>query len=388
MDFVKEKITTYLKLIWPFLAFVFVVLILWNTNILFQKFKNEQRLKMELWAKAQKDIIENKNPNSLTFQVLQQTGINPIIRVDSKGKIIDHKNLDEVFNDSISLYRSLEKIRKENKPIIIQYKDPISGRLLIDQKLYYGDSLILKKLQYYPLSLFLIIVLFGLLLYFIFKTNKISEQNKLWAAMAKETAHQIGTPLSSLIGWTTLIKDGQNPKVSVMEMEKDIDRLRIITERFSKIGSDPILELHEVNSIIIQTVNYIQKRSSNLIKIKTSLTKKSSIVPINTQLLSWTLENLIKNGIDSLKGVGEIVVSSKLKNKKLIILIQDNGNGIDPDNFKKIFLPGFTTKKRGWGLGLSLAKRIIRDYHKGKIYVKESLPKKSTILAIELIKED
>ena len=384
----KEKITTYLKLIWPFLAFVFVVLILWNTNILFQKFKNEQRLKMELWAKAQKDIIENKNPNSLTFQVLQQTGINPIIRVDSKGKIIDHKNLDEVFNDSISLYRSLEKIRKENKPIIIQYKDPISGRLLIDQKLYYGDSLILKKLQYYPLSLFLIIVLFGLLLYFIFKTNKISEQNKLWAAMAKETAHQIGTPLSSLIGWTTLIKDGQNPKVSVMEMEKDIDRLRIITERFSKIGSDPILELHEVNSIIIQTVNYIQKRSSNLIKIKTSLTKKSSIVPINTQLLSWTLENLIKNGIDSLKGVGEIVVSSKLKNRKLIILIQDNGNGIDPENFKKIFLPGFTTKKRGWGLGLSLAKRIIRDYHKGKIYVKESLPKKSTILAIELIKED
>ena len=384
----KEKITTYLKLIWPFLAFVFVVLILWNTNILFQKFKNEQRLKMELWAKAQKDIIENNNPNSLTFQVLQQTGINPIIRVDSKGKIIDHKNLDKVFNDSISLYRSLEKIRKENKPIIIQYKDPISGRLLIDQKLYYGDSLILKKLQYYPLSLFLIIVLFGLLLYFIFKTNKISEQNKLWAAMAKETAHQIGTPLSSLIGWTTLIKDGQNPKVSVMEMEKDIDRLRVITERFSKIGSDPILELHEVNSIIIQTVNYIQKRSSNLIKIKTSLTKKSSIVPINTQLLSWTLENLIKNGIDSLKGVGEIVVSSKLKNKKLIILIQDNGNGIDPENFKKIFLPGFTTKKRGWGLGLSLAKRIIKDYHKGKIYVKESLPKKSTILAIELIKED
>jgi|TARA_B100001094_G_scaffold138924_1_gene134438 signal transduction histidine kinase len=385
---VKEKITTYLKLIWPFLAFVFVVLILWNTNILFQKFKNEQRLKMELWAKAQKDIIENNNPNSLTFQVLQQTGINPIIRVDSKGKIIDYKNLGEVFNDSISLYRSLDKIRKENKPIIIQYKDPISGRLIIDQKLYYGDSLILKKLQYYPLSLFLIIVLFGLLLYFIFKTNKISEQNKLWAAMAKETAHQIGTPLSSLIGWTTLIKDGQNPKVSVMEMEKDIDRLKIITERFSKIGSDPILELYEVNSIIKQTVNYIQKRSSNLIKIRTSLTKKSSIVPINTQLLSWTLENLIKNGIDSLKGVGEIVVSSKLKNRKLIILIQDNGNGIDPDNFKKIFLPGFTTKKRGWGLGLSLAKRIIKDYHKGKIYVKESLPKKSTILAIELIKED
>ncbi|MBQ21837.1 MAG: two-component sensor histidine kinase [Flavobacteriales bacterium] len=343
---------------------------------------------MELWAKAQKDIIENNNPNSLTFQVLQQTGINPIIRVDSKGKIIDYKNLGEVFNDSISLYRSLDKIRKENKPIIIQYKDPISGRLIIDQKLYYGDSLILKKLQYYPLSLFLIIVLFGLLLYFIFKTNKISEQNKLWAAMAKETAHQIGTPLSSLIGWTTLIKDGQNPKVSVMEMEKDIDRLKIITERFSKIGSDPILELYEVNSIIKQTVNYIQKRSSNLIKIRTSLTKKSSIVPINTQLLSWTLENLIKNGIDSLKGVGEIVVSSKLKNRKLIILIQDNGNGIDPDNFKKIFLPGFTTKKRGWGLGLSLAKRIIKDYHKGKIYVKESLPKKSTILAIELIKED
>jgi hypothetical protein len=174
------------------IAFVIVILIVWNTNILFQKLKKEERLKMELWAMAQKDFIENKNPNSITFEILQQIGTNPMIQVNANNKIIDFKNFELVLgSDSIRLYSSLEKIKKENKPIIIEYRDSLSGKLLVDQKLYYGDSTLLTKLQYYPLALFLIIMLFCLLLYFIFKTNKISEQNSLWAAMAKETAHQI-----------------------------------------------------------------------------------------------------------------------------------------------------------------------------------------------------
>ena len=260
-----RKISLDLKRIWPLFAFIIVILIVWNTNILFQKLKTEERLKMQLWAMAQKDFIENKKPNNLTFQVLQQTGKNPMIQVNANNKIIDFKNLNLVVDDdSLSLYKTLKELKKENQPILIQYRDSVSGNLLIDQKLFYGDSILLKKLQYYPMALFLIIMLFGLLLYFIFKTNKISEQNKLWAAMAKETAHQIGTPLSSLIGWTTLIKEGQKPKVSVIEMEKDIERLKIITERFSKIGSKPILEFQNINRIIKDTVNYIQKRSSNL----------------------------------------------------------------------------------------------------------------------------
>lgn len=381
-----REITLSIKRIWPFIAFIIVILIVWNTNVLFQKLKSEERLKMELWAMAQKDFIENKNPNNLTFKVLQQTGINPMFRVNSNDKIIDFKNFEGIVNsDSIKLYDNLKKIKKENEPIIIKYRDSISGKLLVNQKLYYGDSILLKKLQYYPLALLLIIILFGLLLYFIFKTNKISEQNRLWVAMAKETAHQIGTPLSSLIGWTTLMKEGQKTEVSISEMEKDIDRLKIITERFSKIGSDPVLKLQEITSIIKETVLYIQKRSSNLIYIKTQLTEESCIAPINKQLLSWTIENLIKNGIDSMKGKGDIFVSTYQKDNKIIILVKDNGEGIKSENFNKIFSPGFTTKKRGWGLGLSLAKRIINDYHGGRIYVKKSFLGKGTTFAVELI---
>lgn len=381
-----REITLSIKRIWPFIAFIIVILIVWNTNVLFQKLKSEERLKMELWAMAQKDFIENKKPNNLTFKVLQQTGINPMFRVNSNDKIIDFKNFEGIVNsDSIKLYDNLKKIKKENEPIIIKYRDSISGKLLVNQKLYYGDSILLKKLQYYPIALLLIIILFGLLLYFIFKTNKISEQNRLWVAMAKETAHQIGTPLSSLIGWTTLMKEGQKTEVSISEMEKDIDRLKIITERFSKIGSDPVLKLQEITSIIKETVLYIQKRSSNLIYIKTQLTKESCIAPINKQLLSWTIENLIKNGIDSMKGKGDIFVSTYQKDNKIIILVKDNGEGIKSENFNKIFSPGFTTKKRGWGLGLSLAKRIINDYHGGRIYVKKSFLGKGTTFAVELI---
>lgn len=383
----SRKTSLTLKRIWPLIAFVIVILIVWNTNLLFQKLKKEERLKMELWAMAQKDFIENKNPNSITFEILQQIGTNPMIQVNANNKIIDFKNFELVLgSDSIRLYNSLEKIKKENKPIIIEYRDSLSGKLLVDQKLYYGNSTLLTKLQYYPLALFLIIMLFGLLLYFIFKTNKISEQNSLWAAMAKETAHQIGTPLSSLIGWTTLMKEGQKPEVSISEMEKDIDRLKIITERFSNIGSDPVLEFQDVNLIIRQTVIYIQKRSSDLTNIKTHLTEESTIAPVNNQLLSWTIENLIKNGIDAMKGEGQILVSSYLNDNKLIILVKDSGEGIKSENFNKIFSPGFTTKKRGWGLGLSLAKRIIVDYHRGKIYLKKSIPKKGTTISIELLK--
>jgi len=382
---VTRKITLSIKRIWPLVAFLIVILIVWNTNVLFQKLKKEERLKMELWAMAQKDFIENKKPNNLTFEVLQQTGINPMFQVNANDKIIDFKNFEGVLeSDSIKLYDNLEKIKKENNPIIIQYRDSISGKLLVNQKLYYGDSILLKKLQYYPLALFLIIMLFGLLLYFIFKTNKISEQNRLWAAMAKETAHQIGTPLSSLIGWTTLMKEGRKPEVSISEMEKDIDRLKIITERFSKIGSDPVLEFQNVTSIIKETVLYIQKRSSNLIVFKTLMTNESIIAPVNSQLLSWASENLIKNGVDAMKGEGQIIISIDLKDKSLMILVKDNGEGIKPEIFNKVFNPGFTTKKRGWGLGLSLAKRIINDYHGGKIYIKNSFPEKGTTFAIEL----
>jgi signal transduction histidine kinase len=369
---------------WLLGAFLIVALILWNTNILFQNLKKEERAKMELWGMAQQELIENSTVNNLTFQVLQQTWINPMIQVDNQGKIIGHKNIDwdPQSEDSLVIYEQLEKIKRENQPILIRYQDSLSN---INQKLYYGDSVLLKKLQYYPLALLLIIFLFGAVLYFVFKTSKISEQNRLWAAMAKETAHQIGTPLTSMIGWITLLKEKEKSE-PLDEMEKDIERLQMITDRFSKVGSLPELKSKDILGETRKTLKYLEKRSSDLITFKSKLPKKKILLPLNTQLFSWTLENLIKNGIDAMKGKGTISLNFLEESQTVCIHISDTGSGIKKENFKKIFSPGFTSKKRGWGLGLSLAKRIITDYHKGKISVKTSELGKGTTFEIVLKK--
>ncbi len=369
---------------WLLVAFLIVALILWNTNILFQNLKKEERAKMELWGMAQQELIENSTVNNLTFQVLQQTWINPMIQVDEQGKIIGYKNIDwnPQSEDSLMIYKHLEKIKRENQPILIQYQDSLSN---INQKLYYGDSILLKKLQYYPLALLLIIFLFGAVLYFVFKTSKISEQNRLWAAMAKETAHQIGTPLTSMIGWITLLKDNGKSE-PLNEMEKDIERLQIITDRFSKVGSLPELQPADIVCETQKILQYLEKRSSDLITFKSDLPQKKILLPLNTQLFSWTLENLIKNGIDAMKGKGIITLNFFEEPQTVSLLISDEGSGIKKENFKKIFRPGFTSKKRGWGLGLSLAKRIITDYHKGKINVKTSELGKGTTFEVVLKK--
>ena len=371
---------------WLLGAFLIVALILWNTNILFQNLKKEERAKMELWGMAQQELIENSTVNNLTFEVLQQTWINPMIQVNSQGKIIGYKNIDwdPKSEDSLVIYKQLEKIQRENQPILIRYQDSLSN---INQKLYYGDSILLKKLQYYPLALLLIIFLFGAVLYFVFKTSKISEQNRLWAAMAKETAHQIGTPLTSMIGWITLLKEKEKSE-PLDEMEKDIERLKVITDRFSKVGSLPELELVDIVGETLRTLKYLEKRSSDLIKFESELPRKKIFLPFNPQLFSWTLENLIKNGIDAMKGKGTIILKLFEESQTISIHISDTGSGIKKENFKKVFSPGFTTKKRGWGLGLSLAKRIITDYHRGKISVKDSELRKGTTIEIILKKED
>jgi signal transduction histidine kinase len=293
-----------------------------------------------------------------------------MIQVDAKDRILEIRNIrwDETKQDSASLYRILEKIKKENLPIVIQYRDN-TGKLIINQKLYYGDSSTLKKLQYYPLALLLIIILFGAVLYFVFKTAKIAEQNRLWAAMAKETAHQIGTPLTSMIGWITLLKEKQPNSSSLLEIEKDIERLNLITERFSKVGSVPELKPNDIVVAIKNTAIYLQKRSSEQIQFKLELPNKEIQIPFNPQLISWTLENLIKNAIDAMKGKGELSILLKEEPTQVEILISDNGSGMKKEIVSKIFKPGFTTKKRGWGLGLSLTKRIVEDFHSGKVSV-------------------
>ena len=371
---------------WLLAAFLIVSLILWNTNLLFETLKNEERKKMKLWALAQEELIENSVVNNLTFEVLQQTWINPMIQVDQNEKIIGYKNInwDENSQDSLELYNYLENIKSENQPILIRYKDSLSD---INQKLYYGDSILLKKLQYYPLALLLIIFLFGAVLYFVYKTSRISEQNRLWNSMAKETAHQIGTPLTSMIGWITLMKDQNKESEPLNEIEKDLERLKVITDRFSKMGFLPKLKKADIISETKKTIEYLKKRSSDLVIFQTNIPKNEILLPLNQQLYSWTLENLIKNGIDAIKGKGTIKVSLKEDLNWVIITISDSGQGIKKELYKKIFSPGYTSKKRGWGLGLSLAKRIISDYHKGKISVKKSVIGKGSTFEILLKKK-
>ncbi len=368
-------------------AFAIVSLILWNTYILFQVVKNEERTKMELWATAQKELVESndlsRDYGTLSFDVLQKIGVTPMIQVNEKGEIIDFRNIEwnpQKDPDSLELYAILAQLKKENDPIPIVYKD------IINQNLYYGDSLLLVKLQYYPLALLLIILLFGSLLYFFFQTNKAAEQNRLWAGMAKETAHQIGTPLSSLMGWMDLLKEQNIAPASIEEMQKDIERLEVITERFSKVGSLPELELKDVVQITKDTISYLQQRTGKQIQWDVELPKKEILLPVNASLVSWTMENLVKNGLDSMKGIGRLQLQLLEFDKEVHFLVKDQGSGITPENLKKIFQPGFTTKTRGWGLGLSLAHRIIREYHNGSIRVKESKLGKGTTFEIILPK--
>ena len=368
-------------------AFAIVLLIMWNTNVLFQIVKKEERIKMELWATAQQEIAESadlsRSYGNLAFDVLQKIGVTPMIQVDEEGKIVDFKNIewDQAADpDSTQLYQRLNELKAENAPLPIVYKD------LIDQSLYYGDSPLLVKLQYYPLALLLILFLFGGLLYFFFQTNKAAEQNRLWAGMAKETAHQIGTPLSSLMGWIALMKEQNIAPDSLHEMQKDIERLEVITERFSKVGSLPELMQQDIVKVCRKTIDYLQKRTGNQVVWEVDLPQKEISLPLNAPLLSWTLENLVKNGLDAMKGMGSLGVSIEEKKSEVRILVQDQGSGIAPKALKKIFRPGFTTKSRGWGLGLSLAKRIVHDYHQGFIQVKESQLGQGTTFEIMLPK--
>ena len=382
-----SNLKNQLKNSWLFFAFALVILILWNTNLLFESLSLQERNKMELWGMAQKEYIQNPSSSNLTFEILQRSGVNPMIQVNEFGRIIEFRNIEWNIKkqDSTKLYSILEKIKKENDPILIQFRNG-KGDLVVNQALYYGNSSTLKKLQYYPLALLLIIFLFGAMLYFFFKTSRIAEQNRLWAAMAKETAHQIGTPLTSMVGWITLLKEKQKKSIPLIEIEKDIARLNLITDRFSKVGSIPKLIPSDLTSVIKETVSYLQKRSSEHIKFKIQLPNKKIIIPLNPQLISWTLENLIKNGIDAMKGKGSLNLRLLEKASEIEILISDTGSGMKKEVANKIFKPGFTTKNRGWGLGLSLAKRIIVDFHKGKISVLKTVLGKGTSFQLLLKK--
>lgn len=373
----KKKASNIILLI---SAFVIVSLILWNTNSFFKNFKEEERLKMEIWATAQLELIQSsvdQELGNLTLKVMGNNTSTPMILVNEEGSIKTHNISAEKAADSIYLQRKIRQFESENEPIhIIQ-----EGELL--ETLYYGNSEVLNKLKYYPLALLLIIFLFGAVIFFFFKTNKASEQNKLWAGMAKETAHQIGTPLTSLLGWNELLKSEKINQDITKEIAKDITRLETITDRFSKIGSIPDLEVHDIVSETEKAYEYLKRRSSKLIHFSFTSDIDQLPVLLNPPLFNWSIENLVKNGIDAMKGRGNITIEIEKKGPNVHILVSDTGHGIPKSDFQNIFNPGVTSKKRGWGLGLSLVKRIVEEYHKGKIKVLSS-SKEGTIMQISL----
>jgi len=375
MQFSKNRNTTRWIII--FASFLIISLILWNTYTFFQIFKNEERVKMQNWALAQKKI-NTADPNAdieLPFQIIQEASI-PII-VTNKDSIINTNNIDiDILKDKIKLNTFLKKLKNQNEPIIMKISDNNI------HKLYYGDSSLLNKLKYYPTALLLIIVLFAALVYNFYKSTKMATQNKLWAGMAKETAHQIGTPLSSLIGWVELLKADNIAETTISEMERDIERLQTITERFSKIGSEPILENKDIIEETQKAYDYLQSRFSKQIEFSFKAPELPILVLMNPTLHSWTIENLVKNAIDAMKGRGKLVLEVTKDGNFVKINVSDTGSGIPKKQFKSIFEPGFTTKKRGWGLGLSLTKRIVEEYHKGTIKVLNSEIGKGTTMQV------
>lgn len=361
-------------------SFVIVSLILWNTNSFFKKFKEEERLKMEIWATAQAEFqqsSEDADLGNLHLKVFQNNTSTPMILVNKDGSTKTNNMDPKLELDSVDVRNLIKKYSKENVPISIDQQ----GEHLAT--LYYGNSEVLNKLKFYPIALLLIILLFGTVIFFFFKTNKASEQNKLWAGMAKETAHQIGTPLSSLLGWNELLKtENINPEIT-KEIEKDIDRLQTITERFSKIGSLPKLDEHDIVKETKEAYDYLKLRSSKLINFSFDSQVEHMPVLLNHALYHWTIENLVKNGIDAMKGKGDIAIEILPNGKNVHIQVSDTGHGIPKSDFQAIFNPGVTSKKRGWGLGLSLVKRIIEEYHDGKIKVLSS-SKEGTVMQITL----
>ncbi len=373
----KNKVS---KLILLIASFVIVSLILWNTNSFFKTFKEEERHKMEIWATAQQELLQSSETaelGNLTLKVFQNNTSTPMILVTKDGTIKTNNIAKELTKDSLYLQKKIKQFENENKPIVI---DDNGDHL---QTLYYGNSEVLNKLKYYPLALLLIILLFGTVIYFFFKTNKASEQNKLWAGMAKETAHQIGTPLSSLLGWNELLKaENINPEIT-KEIEKDISRLETITERFSKIGSLPSLESHDIVSETKNAFDYLKLRSSKLVHFSFDSQIEDGNVLLNPSLYQWTIENLVKNGIDAMRGKGNIGIEILKEGNHVNILVSDSGHGMAKSDFKTIFNPGVTSKKRGWGLGLSLVKRIVEEYHGGRVKVLSS-GKQGTIMQVSL----
>lgn len=377
------------KNLWKFILFVFAVLIgaatLWYTEGFLEELRQEEVKKVQQFADAMNVILTSDPSAELTFEesVIRSNTTIPIIITDNEGNLMASKNIEEErLDDPQWLQQRIREMGEEIQPFVIRLPNE-------NQYLYYQNSTLLSKLRLYPLVLLLVISLFIVIAYIAFSNARKSEQNQVWNGLAKETAHQIGTPLTSLMGWLEYLRNSQVSESVVVEMEKDVNRLNTITERFSKIGSRPSIKPMPIYEITREAVNYLQSRSPRKIKVsfEAEPQMKTQQAEVNKALFEWVIENLIRNAIDALEG-GEGFIKVRLYSsaRHLKIDVEDSGKGIAANRQKTIFRPGYTTKRRGWGLGLSLAKRIIEEYHRGRIFVAHSEIGKGTTFRILLKK--
>ena len=376
-----------MKIVLVVAAVVIAVASLVVSHFLVSDLSKEERNKMETWAQAL-HTLNNANENtdlSLVLSVLQGNNTIPVVVIDSTGMVMDYRNVEisaDNRKDSLSLLeKEANRMYRSGRFVkIILNDDPHADYQLV----CYDESNLLKRLATYPYVQLGIVFIFVVVAIFALLSSKKAEQNKVWVGLSKETAHQLGTPISSLIAWIEILHENYPGDDMILEMEKDVKRLELIADRFSKIGSLPEPQPSSLNNVISNVVDYIDRRTSSAVLMTVNMPNHDVVVRINASLFEWVIENLCKNAVDAMEGKGRIWISVIEDGYDVAIEVADNGKGIRHKDLKSVFKPGFTTKKRGWGLGLSLAKRIVEEYHKGRIFVKESEIGIGTTFRIEL----
>ncbi len=378
------------KLVWQVLLLIFAVVIglgsLLYTRDLVSKLKEEERKKAELWAEATRRLVGlSGSPDDFDFlfRIIEDNTTVPVILIDSRNNIISQRNIPAgIASDTNALKRELKRMDKRNEPIIVDLGNGIVNYI------YYRESTLLRQLRIYPYVQLGVILLFIAIAYIAFSSSRSAEQNQVWVGLSRETAHQLGTPASSLSAWAEIIRSRYPGTDIAEELSVDVERLGSVVERFSLIGSKPKLMLQDLPALAEKTVSYMHKRIASTVDLNiANETTGCSGVPLNPVLLGWVIENLVKNSIDAMKGAGNITVRLSENDQEAIIDVEDTGKGIPRKDFKTIFKPGYSTRERGWGLGLSLSKRIVEEYHGGRIFVFHSEPGKGSCMRVILQKK-
>lgn len=375
-----------LKFLFVVVATLIVLASAFFTNRLANRLSVEETKKIEIWAEATRQLVLADEDTDFNFllRIIEDNTTIPVIMTDDEDNMLSYRNISNIPEKNVDVFfqKKIADFKSKKESIEVKLSDETS------QYIYYDESSLLKQLHLFPFIQIGIIVVYFIIVIFVFASTKRAEQNQVWVGLSKETAHQLGTPISSLMAWTELLKAKYSDDKLIVDMEKDVNRLSVIAERFSKVGSKPDLKPTDLLLAITNALAYMRKRSSNLVEITLHKpqNKQILILPLNIPLFEWVIENLCKNAIDAMNGSGKIDIYLIEKDNNILIDVVDTGKGIERKMQKTIFSPGFTTKARGWGLGLSLAKRIIEEYHRGKIFVKHSEPNVGTTFRITLPK--